>query len=77
MNETGSPTTNLNDCLENVHYFPDEEPFLKPFTDSNKKDSSHPYQVVESNDEIDGAKPCHEIQNLPRPLNKNVHFADE
>lgn len=69
---------NLNDCLENIHYFPDEQPFDEPFIENKDQDSSRrPYQLVESKSKTEMVKPSNEHPKLSRPLNKNVHFADQ
>lgn len=66
----------MNDRLENIHYFPDEQPFQEPFTEIDKKD---PYQLVENDGTAETMKhyPDNGMQQLPRPLNKNVHFAED
>ncbi|XP_037039126.1 EF-hand domain-containing protein 1-like [Bradysia coprophila] len=77
---SGEKTPDLNDRLENIHYFPDEQPFQEPFDKSKDKDASRPYQLVENEikTETVGPSNCHdEFPKLPRHLNKNVHFAEE
>lgn len=66
-------TPDLNDCLENIHYFPDEKPFQEPFTEVNNKDA-HPYHLVENDGMKEIVPSC---QKLQRPLNRNVHFAED
>lgn len=65
-------TPDLNDCLENVHYFPDEKPFQEPFTEVNSKDV-HPYHLIENESMTDNYGECKKLQ---RPLNR-VHFAED
>ncbi len=72
-------TPDLNDRLENVHYFPDEQPFQEPFTDGNNKEtsSSHRFQLVENGGTKETMRSYDGNQKLPRPLNKSVHFAED
>ncbi|KAJ6636335.1 EF-hand domain-containing protein 1 [Pseudolycoriella hygida] len=63
----------LNDHLENVHYFPDEIRFQEPFAGYKEQSESRRYDLLES----DGIKKTENPTQLQRSGNKNVHFAED
>lgn len=77
QNQIHEQEPNLNDCLENVHYFPDEKSFQEPFTESNNQ-NARPYTLVK-NEVMKDTSPPDEQQMLycPAAINKQVHFADD
>lgn len=78
-NRTKTHEPDLNDCLENIHFFPDETAFKQPFTEI-KKQSSPPYQIVENDGLKETIPPSHseyQISHRPEAISKNVHFAED